>query len=444
MSGFISQDKNVRVDSICISELFKLNLVIPEYQRPYLWKADDLDKLLHQIQLYVNNKAPESPMFYLGSIVLHEDAKKNLNIIDGQQRITTLAIIALIKDGLNLGITYENLISIQNIKSNYDYLSKQQCISLVNLDEINVTIVVTQNQDDAYNFFETLNTGGMRLSGIDIIKAHHLRSLNPLYTDEFAILWEKEQTHIENVVKLLLKARKWNYLLDFPSIPSRRSSLQDWKKIISDEFTNRTLKDKSDIAYSQWKMSDNTMERVGNNYHIRQPVSDGKNFISYLLSYITIYKQLFVLSNDSFYRRFNEEIINKIDGTVDLKALYQLALLCYASRFGINNLTEASLWVFRFVYSLRVKVENRVQEATVFNHNRGNKLIDNILMLNSEREILDWLKAYSYEISQAKMEGVKGRYVNRVNLFFNLGINLSDIAEFDEKLKVKIQAIEIL
>ena len=44
--------------------------------------------------------------------------------------------------------------------------------------QIEFTLVITQSEDDAYQFFETQNTGGVRLSGPDIIKAHHLRAID--------------------------------------------------------------------------------------------------------------------------------------------------------------------------------------------------------------------------------------------------------------------------
>jgi len=439
--------KKIKVQSITVRELFAKKLAVPEYQRPYVWQLKDIEKLLYQIKVHNDNKKNNKPMFYLGSIVLHEDADGNLNIIDGQQRITTLALIDYINGSSELEIKYDNLITQQNIRDNHQQLSTitkiTEILTEVNLDEINVTVIVTQSQDDAYNFFETLNTGGKRLSGIDIIKAHHLRSVEPNKINSYAIAWEKEQHYMEDVTKLLLKARKWN-ILNFEDIliPSRKSGLKEWKEIITDEFSVKTLKNNLDTSYSYLKMEGNKLELLGNKYNVRQPLSDGQNFINYLISYIDLYKQLFVFSKDcenDFYCCFTTKIINVIDGTIDLKPLYQLALLCFVSRFGLNRRTEVSLWIFRFVYSIRLSVAMRVQEATAITHLKKGKLVDRILSCHTEEELLSWLQQEKYTLNEEHMTGVKGRYVARVKTFFQIESN-SNFVDFDNQLIQKIKS----
>ena len=65
-------------------------LTIPEYQRPYCWQDKQLDGLLQDIESHTQRNA-ELP-YYLGSLILYKEDGK-LNIIDGQQRITTLALL---------------------------------------------------------------------------------------------------------------------------------------------------------------------------------------------------------------------------------------------------------------------------------------------------------------------------------------------------------------
>ena len=70
-------------------------LTIPEYQRAYQWGEKEISRLLDDYITHRSN-APELP-FYLGSIILHQSKgsrnKPILNIIDGQQRLTCLAMI---------------------------------------------------------------------------------------------------------------------------------------------------------------------------------------------------------------------------------------------------------------------------------------------------------------------------------------------------------------
>ncbi len=69
---------------------------IPEYQRPYAWTTEQagelLDDLLHAIK-HVDNVSDASP-YFLGSIVIiKKGLQPQAQIVDGQQRITTLTIL---------------------------------------------------------------------------------------------------------------------------------------------------------------------------------------------------------------------------------------------------------------------------------------------------------------------------------------------------------------
>src|SRR5574344_919618 len=65
---------------------------IPDYQRGYKWTASNVTVLLHDIDKF--KCAPNSKQFYcLQHITLHINTDGRYNIIDGQQRLTTLYII---------------------------------------------------------------------------------------------------------------------------------------------------------------------------------------------------------------------------------------------------------------------------------------------------------------------------------------------------------------
>ena len=155
-------------------------LAIPEYQRPYVWGEKEILRLLRDISLHQCNAD-----YYLGSLILHRIGGK-LNIIDGQQRITTLLIMQQFQQQqLCMDIVYEAPVSIARIEKNIEILrrkiaSDEITLKQIDLDRINVTLVVTDSEDLAYTFFETQNTGGKRLSGPDIIKSHHLRAIRPV------------------------------------------------------------------------------------------------------------------------------------------------------------------------------------------------------------------------------------------------------------------------
>ena len=66
--------------------------VIPEYQRPYRWGIDECETLWNDI-LEVFGNGENISEYFLGSIVAYQNDKEELEIIDGQQRITTLTLM---------------------------------------------------------------------------------------------------------------------------------------------------------------------------------------------------------------------------------------------------------------------------------------------------------------------------------------------------------------
>ena len=82
-----------------LEELFSISAFrIPQYQRAYSWEEDpQLEVFLEDLrqQVATQKKSP-TKQYFLGTFLLHEeegaDGKKVVNIVDGQQRITTSVI----------------------------------------------------------------------------------------------------------------------------------------------------------------------------------------------------------------------------------------------------------------------------------------------------------------------------------------------------------------
>lgn len=74
------------------------DFVIPEYQRPYAWGEEESMQLLSDLQSALERDTQEP--YFLGSIVLIKDAAgARSEVIDGQQRLTTLTLlIAVLRD----------------------------------------------------------------------------------------------------------------------------------------------------------------------------------------------------------------------------------------------------------------------------------------------------------------------------------------------------------
>lgn len=69
--------------------------IIPEYQRPYAWTQDEIDTLFNDLWDFTisNGGAKRKGTYFLGSIVSFTNENEEQEIIDGQQRVTSLFLL---------------------------------------------------------------------------------------------------------------------------------------------------------------------------------------------------------------------------------------------------------------------------------------------------------------------------------------------------------------
>ena len=79
-----------------LNEIWASKYVVPLYQRNYAWQEPQIQRLLQDI--YDNFKHDPQGRYYIGSLVVLQRADGVYEIIDGQQRLTTLQIICKVLD----------------------------------------------------------------------------------------------------------------------------------------------------------------------------------------------------------------------------------------------------------------------------------------------------------------------------------------------------------
>lgn len=96
--------QKIESDKLLVRDVFSKWFRIPEYQRPYVWDKDQVSELLDDVMTArVSN--PDS-QYFLGSMVLRKKEKEDgatkyeeFDLLDGQQRLTTLFLItAVVRD----------------------------------------------------------------------------------------------------------------------------------------------------------------------------------------------------------------------------------------------------------------------------------------------------------------------------------------------------------
>ncbi len=197
--------EQVILENLLLGELMERNLRIPSYQRIYCWPQKNVELLLDDIFV------PRGHKYHLGTVIFQfKDGA--FDIIDGQQRLVTLAIILRALGDTEIPLLNEKFDSVeaQNYIGYNRYLvenyieryfpnqdkkreASQQIKEYVSFD---VLTLQDSSIDLAYTFFSTQNSRGKSLTDYELLKSHHLRYIPENY--------EQQQRHL---------AKKWDDLL---------------------------------------------------------------------------------------------------------------------------------------------------------------------------------------------------------------------------------------
>jgi hypothetical protein len=95
-----------KIESIDLSlgDVFKDFYSVPDFQREYVWEEDDVEKLLTDVQdeFYdEDGRLAGQDEYFIGSIVACRESSGTFQLIDGQQRMTTIfLVVCAIRDRL--------------------------------------------------------------------------------------------------------------------------------------------------------------------------------------------------------------------------------------------------------------------------------------------------------------------------------------------------------
>lgn len=190
---------NISANIKKIKDLDFNSLDIPFYQRPYRWQPTHVETLLNCIKDNLCNEE-----YRMGSIIVHENENKELDIVDGQQRLTTLSLLFLCMDEktpYKLNCEYRHLESKQNIYRNYYFIQKwlkqlddkdYNDFQKFALDKCTVVVITTDDLSEAFQMFDSQNGRGKELEAYNLLKAYHLRAIDN-DTNQITITDEKKE-----------------------------------------------------------------------------------------------------------------------------------------------------------------------------------------------------------------------------------------------------------
>ena len=239
----------ISVNKQSVSELLKTGrtkpFIIPEYQRPYAWTTDEAETLFEDIWEFATTIGglDQNGSYFLGSIVSFENEDGEQEIIDGQQRITSLflllrAIYTKLTQGDDANtdaaqnfirqiepaiwrtdnrtgkVDYNNILltskvvdnegnevlrnilkeGVANPDSNNNHCEKSPLkiydFIYALLNQAILLPISADSQDTALTIFSTLNNRGLPLSDADIFKAKIYNNLKDDEKETFIAQWK--------------------------------------------------------------------------------------------------------------------------------------------------------------------------------------------------------------------------------------------------------------
>ena len=132
-----------------LEEIFNDSYVIPLYQRSFAWREEEIEQLLHDI--YQNFKLFPETNYYVGSLIVFKRDDGIYEVIDGQQRLTVISLLAKI-----IGLAKEPVLSYDSRPEIEQFLEEFYSLENSNLINYKKNMVQSKNLVYFYQAVETL------------------------------------------------------------------------------------------------------------------------------------------------------------------------------------------------------------------------------------------------------------------------------------------------
>lgn len=358
------------------------SLKIPDYQRPYVWSERSVKMLFNDTYEAYRENLEE---YRLGTLIFHNNDGE-YNIVDGQQRLITIALLLYkLGSSKNFLLNEEiNNASIESIKRNIVILEdmkkarfsennheedkqKQEYLKYL-CEKCTFAVIETKELEDAFQFFDSQNSRGKPLAPHDLLKAYHLREMRDIKKEET----ENIVNQWENIEDTKLAEFFANYLYPLVQWYQGKDGINyNVNKI--DVF--KGISEKFHYNFAQYHLySYIFLEKLKKEYsfissiedlelfQLTQPIISGKRFFQYVFYYYDLLKN--IEERIDKYHNNKEEIPFYRTGDIYTKRLYTCALLFFVDRFGIKFLEDKHMdIIYKWCYGIRLVMKNVYRET---------------------------------------------------------------------------------
>lgn len=362
-------------------------MVIPPYQRPYTWDERLVRQLLQDLQLH-----QDKPAYRLGTLVFHQEQGKIRQVVDGQQRLLTLALlwhalqdeveIPLLKQPITHSLAQRNLrANAALIQNHLTLLGTDDKVRLRTFLEnrCECVVLVLSDISEAFQFFDSQNSRGRELEPYDLLKAYHLRAMVTATESERRTCveaWEHQVAggNLKAVFDhVLFRIRSW----------LQGQSGREFRKSDVGLFKGVQLDHEAEYPYLQaLRIQDHFTRQYGQDpvravdrqkavypFQIGQVMLDGQRFFEYVEHYTEMCR-LVALDlpqlDTNLYEVLNTYEGRRRDGDVYTRTLFDCVVFCYFDKFGHQGLQAFLPKALAWAYAMRL-TQTSVRLATMDN-----------------------------------------------------------------------------
>lgn len=360
-------------------------LRIPTFQRPYQWGPQQVRDLVDDIVAAVEHGQAEG--YVLGTVILLQDregpGEATMQFVDGQQRLLTLTMLRGLLDGTwscPMGET-ESAVSmaLAVLTKRIPKSGADRERMKAHLDEhCTLLTVITNDEDEAFQFFDSQNLRGKALRPHDLLKAYHLREMAGSADLRQAEVVERWQSIRERLLddlfsRVLYRIDRWSRGRPAPGFTTEE--IDSFKGVsVRDQTPSARYHLAAQLSYHALDSSSEgdadftstvELDRLRARFQLGAPVAAGESFFE------------FVAFQHEEVRRIEEELFGE-RGLLDKKYgnhprylycrdLLICSLLYFRNVFGGDDRVEVKEALARYSYSPRMEFQ-RVGWQTIDNY----------------------------------------------------------------------------
>lgn len=337
-----------------VNELIDVkNYYIPSYQRGYRWTVTQVQNLLDDLYEFMEKSFGNSDAFYcLQPLVLRKHNDDSYEVIDGQQRLTTISILLMFlkEDSFELDYatrkgsaeflkslgqveTVEEIHNIDfdfmreayntiekwfnNIQTNRQTIKKKFSIMLG--EQVKVIWYEVDQKTKVREIFSRLNSGKIPLTNAELMKARMMLNLTYKERVELSTQWD----HVE---RTLQRRSLWYFL-------GVRKSYKNRIDFLFDIISNNTSINEVDPYYTFYALQEQDTKQIWHNIMAIMALFEEwfddrelYHYIGYLTIKAPITKYLYLYNSDKVSSKLHFKVVlrQEMVGNIDIERLDEL------------------------------------------------------------------------------------------------------------------------